>query len=106
MAGRPESISPKAAACMAHGWGFADHFPIHRCLAYTGFMSGLTLGMALAHIDPGWAGEAYEELVRHQAALWGNDGMPPEAKRLATWKEAQHLISAAPARPRRDEKTE
>lgn len=107
MAGHPESVPPRAAACIAHGWAFADRFAVHRCVAFTAFMSGLTLGMALSRIDSTWAERAYDELVEHQAALWGREGAPPQVMRLATWKEAQQIISrAAAARGSRGEEGE
>lgn len=90
-----EPIPPRAAACIAHEWRFAEPFSAHRCLAFTGFMSGLTLGLALSRIDPEWAQRAYDELIEHQSAIWGRAGMPPQRKRLESWKEAQHLIQMA-----------
>jgi len=98
MATRPEAASSKAGACVSYGWDFADQYGAHRCLAYTGFLSGLSLGLALAHIDPEWATQAYDELVGYQDAVSGHAGMPSSHQRLETWKQAQALIRAAARR--------
>ncbi len=95
MASEQQSATPKANACVALSWAFSQAYSVHRCLAYTSFISGLTLGMALSRIDPEWAAEAYDELSAQDGGVWGPPGASPEYKRLQVWKEAQELIRSS-----------
>jgi hypothetical protein len=69
----------------------------------TGILRGLTLGLALGHLDPQWAEEAFEELreaietITELGTHLGVSMKPPEEQRLFTLTEAQAIIRASAA---------